>query len=97
MKLYYPERFSWLAAVRGFNQLLHVHLVFGSLEKIGYFKGLMRFVEIFVDYQISLRKVTLEFRKLGRAEKDIIKQLKRDVKFMQWSKVINFDFVNILN
>lgn len=90
MKVSFPNWASWQIAARRFNQLKHIHLDLSS-EKIGPFEDLMEFIEMFVENQNSLRKVTLQFDNLYIFAKVIIKELRSNIKFMTWSKVITFN------
>lgn len=95
MSLSCPERISWRLAARGFNQVQHVCVEFNHEEKIGVFERIMEFIEEFVENQASLRKVTLDFYNWRDGKKDMIQKIQCDNKFMKWSKVIKFDFIDI--
>lgn len=84
MKLEDPENFSWQTTARGFNKLEHVHLIFDDRKDMAF---LMEFIEMFVENQNSLRKITLEF--LDYHEHSTLIKLQSNVRFMECSKFIN--------
>lgn len=93
MKLRFPPILSCQIAARGFKKLQHVCLEFNYAKEITSVEHLIRMIEVFVENGNVPRKISLEFLEYKDEEKAMIKELQTHPKFLEWCKIIKFNFI----